>query len=256
VGPPVDVAPAEADVASAEFSLIQAENAAALARARLKQEMGVPPTYNLRTAPPQFTALETPLAPLQTDLDLALQCRSELFSVRNAIAASRQALQVAKALEYGAIALTAQYSRGIAGPDDESSWLVLLSASGFLFDGGARAANTATARADLRTLQAQEQQLANAIGLEVESARLDVETARESVQAAEKAVVSAEAQLAAAQGKYKAGVGIFVEILDAQETVTRARTNLVRARYDLQTALVALRRATGQLQAAPPAEET
>jgi len=245
-GAPVDVAPAEADAALAEFSLLQAENDAALAKAQLKREMGVPATYNLRLAPSRLAAPERPLPPLADDLRQALHCRPEAISLRNAICAGEQDLRAAKAREYGVIAVSAQYDRGVAGPDDEDSWLALLSASAFLFDGGGRAAATKIARANLRTLQAQERQLANAIGLEVESARLEVETARKSVQSGEKAVTSAEAQLAAAEGKYKAGVGIFVEILDAQKAVARARTDLVRARYDLQTALVALRRAMGE----------
>ena len=246
-GAPVDVAPAEADVANAEFSVLQAENDAALAKAQLKREMGVSPTYNLRVAPPESAVEVAPLAPLSDDLKLALQGRPELLAARDSIAASQQELHVAKTLEYGTIAVTGQYDRGLTGPSDETSWLAVVSATAFLFDGGGRAANTQAARANLCTVQAQEQQLVNAIGLEVESARLDVETARKSAQSAQKAVTSAQAQLAAAEGKYKEGVGIFVEILDAQQTVARARTNSVRARYDLQTALVALRRATGQL---------
>jgi len=246
-GAPVDVAPAEANAADAEFSELQAENDAALAKAQLKREMGVSPTYNLRVAPPESGAEAAPLASLSDDLKVALQCRPELLSVRNSVAASQQELQVAKTLEYGQIDVTAQYNRAISGLGPDWWYSVTASATAFLFDGGGRAASTQAARANLCTLQAQEQQLVNAIGLEVESARLEVETARKSAQSAEKAVTSAEAQLAAAEGKYKEGVGIFVEILDAQQTVARARTNLVRARYDLQTALVALRRATGQL---------
>lgn len=252
-GAPVDIAPAEANVSEAEFSLLQAKNQAALAKAQLKRDMGLPPTYDLRLAPPEVkdgAALQTSL---EEDLARAFQCRPELISLRHSIAASQQQLRVANLVEHGTVAVSAQYDRGVAGPGDETSWTAFLSASAFLFDGGARAADTAAARANLCTLQAQEQELLNTIGLEVESARLDVATARHSIQSAEKTVTSAEAQLAAAEGKYQAGVGIFVEILDAQQTLARARTNLVRAHYDLQTALVALRKATGDLtlEAAP-----
>jgi len=67
-------------------------------------------------------------------------------------------------------------------------------------------------------------------------------------------VAAAEAQLAAAEGKYREGLGIFVEILDAQNTVARARTNQVQARYTHQTALVALKKALGQLVPDPSDE--
>jgi outer membrane protein TolC len=110
-----------------------------------------------------------------------------------------------------------------------------------------------TARANLATLQAQEQQTANQVALDVETAQLDLDTARKSVATAEKAVTSAQAQLSAAEGKYQRGVGIFVEVLDAQRTLAQARTNQVQAQYDYQTALVALQHAMGQL-ALPPGQ--
>lgn len=245
--PRVDIAPAEAEVAEAEFALLQAKNDAALGRARLKNEMGLPPTYELRLAPPQASAPGEELPTLPDALQAAGEHRPELLAVRSAIRASEQNLRLAKALETGAIGLSAQYERGLTGPKEGVSWSAVLSATAFLFDPGSRRAGVASARAARDSLRAQEQQLVNAIGLEVESALLQIETARKSVQAAEKAVTSAEAQLAAAEGKYREGVGIFVEILDAQKAVTRARTNHVQASYNCDSALVALRRAMGQL---------
>lgn len=244
---PVDLMPAAAEVAEAEYGLLQAENGAALDRARLKKEIGLPPTYDLRLASPaEAPAAEAPPA-LAEALQSAAARRPELAALRHALAATEESLRLTRALERGVIALSAQYERGLAGPREGTSWAAVLSATTYLFDGGARRAEVDSARAELESLRAQRREALNAIGLEVESALLEADTARKSVEAATKAVASAEAQLAAAEGKYREGVGVFVEVLDAQRTLTRARTNLVQAQYRHQTSLVALRKATGEL---------
>jgi outer membrane protein len=245
--PPVDVAPAEANVAAAELALLRAGNDADIAKARLKREMGVPPTYRLRLAQPAAEEREEALPSVEDALEVALESRPELAAIRHSLAASEQNLRLANIFETGFITLSAQYERGITGPREGTSWSAIASFTGFLFDPGERRADVESARAALRSLQAQEQDLVNTVGLEVETALLNAETARQSIEAAAKAVASAAAQLAAAEGKYREGVGIFVEILDAQESVARARTNRVQAIYGYQTALVALKRSMGLL---------
>jgi outer membrane protein len=245
--PPVDVAPAEAGVAAAELAVLRARNDADIAKARLKREMGVPPTYRLQLAQPAPEEREEALPSVEAALEVALESRPELAAMRHSLAASEQDLRQANIFETGIITLSAQYERGITGPREGTSWSAIASFTGFLFDPGDRRANVESAHANLRSLQAREQDLVNTVGLEVETALLGAETARQSIEAAAKAVDSAGAQLAAAEGKYREGVGIFVEILDAQETVARARTNRVQAIYGYQTALVALKRAMGLL---------
>ena len=241
--PPIDVAPAEADVADAEFSLLQARNNADLAKAQLKQEVGLPAEYRLRLARPDSDDLERPLPTLDQALGKALYRRAELSGMASSVAAAEDSLLLARAMAGMAFTLSAQYQRGLQGPQEGASWAATLAVQVPLFDAGARKAEVMSARANLETVRAQAQQVVNAISTEVESAVLNAETARQSVRAAEKAVTSAHAQLAAAEGKYREGVGIFVEVLDAQRAVTRARTNHVRAIYDYQSSLVSLRRA-------------
>ena len=252
-GAPVDVAPAEADVANAEFSLLQSENSSALAKARLKNGIGLPATYDLRLAEPRPPSGSEAVPALAEGVRAALHARSEMVSMRDSINAARQQLHAAEIQRNGTLALSGQYDRGIAGPQKGASWSAVVSVSGLLFDAGAREADVITARANLATLQAQEQQTANQVALDVETARLDLDTARKSGETAEKAVTSAQAQLSAAEGKYQRGVGIFVEVLDAQRTLAQARTNQVQAQYDYQTALVALQHAMGRL-ALPPGQ--
>ena len=244
---PVDIAPAEANTADAEFTLLQVRNNAGVATAQLKRGIGISPTYRIQLARPGPEEAQAAAPSLGEALALALANRPELAATRHSVAAGEDGLRLARAVQGAVVSLSAQYDRGIQGPQEGTSWAAVVSASAFLFDGGARAADTKAASANLESLRGQEQQLVNGIGLEIESALLNAETARESVQAAQKAVASAELQLAGAEAKYREGVGIFVEILDAQQAVTRARTNHVRARYDYQTALVSLKRATGKL---------
>lgn len=252
---PADIAPAEADVADAEFSLLQAENNADLAKAQLKQAMGLPPAYSLQLSRDSLLPPESPLPDLDQALETALSRRPDLASIRASIAAAEDGLRFSRAMSGPALSLTAQYDRGLQGPQEGTSWAAALSAQVPLFDGGARAADVKTARANLAMARAQAQQLINSIGAEVETALLNAQTARQSIRAAQKSVTAAESQLAAAEGKYRAGVGIFVEILDAQRALVSARTHRVQAAYDYRSALAALRRAMG-LPILPPAEES
>jgi outer membrane protein TolC len=251
----VDLLPAQANAAEAEFALIQAQSQAGLAKARLKNTMGLPQTYDLRLARAELRVEEAPVPSFDEALSLSLERRPEVIALREAVASSEYAVRLAETTEDAVISLSAQYERGITGPREGESWSVVASVNAFLFDGGARKADADAARSGLRSIKAQQQQLVNGVSLEVESALLDVHTARESLDAAEKTVASAEAQLAAEEEKYREGRGIFVEILDAQATATRARTNRVRAMYDYQTAVLALRKAQGTLEPGAGGEE-
>jgi outer membrane protein TolC len=251
----VDLLPAQANAAEAEFALIQAQNSSGLAKAQMRNAMGLPQTYDLRLARSEAGAEEAPVPSFDEALSLSLERRPEVIALREAVAGSEYAVRLAEKTKDAVISLSAQYESGITGPREGESWSVVASVSGFLFDGGARQADADAARSGLRSIKAQEQQLVNAVGLEVESALLDVQTARQSLAAAEKTVASAEAQLAAAEEKYRGGRGIFVEILDAQATATRARTNRVSAMYDWQTAVLALRKAQGTLEPGVGGEE-
>lgn len=244
---PVDVLPAEASVANAEFALLQARNQADIAKAQLKSEMGVPPTYPLRLAPPLESTAHTAVPTLTDALRLAMDNRPEMASMNETVLAAEQSVRRSEVTENGVLSLWTQYNRGISGPQEGESWSVVASATAFLFDGGARRAAVDAARASLRSVQARRQQVVNGIGLEVESALLNVQTAAESMESAEMGVGSAEAQLAAAEAKYREGVGIFVEILDAEEAVARARSNRVQSVYNHQTAVVEMRKALGLL---------
>jgi outer membrane protein TolC len=210
--------------------------------------MGVPPTFGLELAPPGPVVGEA--APsLEAALELARANRPEVRAARASVGVAEQGLSLSRKLELGTLQLSADYDIGLRGPkEDADAWAVVLTATGFLFDGGARRARVEQSRSQLESLRAQEQEALNTIGLEVESAGLDLETAAKSVEASAKSVASAEAQLAAARGKYREGVGIFVEILDAERAVVRARTSQVNAVYQYQTALLALKRATGTLE--------
>lgn len=244
--PPVDVAPAEAETAAAEFELLQARNEAALARARLKREIGLPPTYDLRLAEAGHP-VPTPEPTLEEALETAYGRRPELAQVRAGIAAAQAGLRVTEATGRGVVTVAAEYVRGLSGPREGEAWAATVAGTAFLFDGGGRRAETEGARARVDLLRAQEEQVWAAVGLEVESALLRVRTARESVVASGKAVESAQARVRAARGKYEAGVGIFVEILDAEQALTRARTNRIAALYEQEMARVELLRAMGLL---------
>ena len=162
---PVDVAPAEADVAGAEFALLQSKNNADLAKAQLKMEMGVPPTYRLRLAQPEKEGNGLTIPTLEECLALAREERPELAAMREDVAAGEESVRLAKLRQWGSLALWAEYDIGIAGPmRGTETWAAVVSVAGVLFDDGSRQADVEAARAGVESLKAQEQQLINSIG--------------------------------------------------------------------------------------------
>lgn len=246
MGARVDIVPAEADVAEAELELIQAENNAKLSRARLKNEMGVAPTYSISLAD-SFAPGKSALPGLEEALSVAYEKRPEVASGKASLQASLRGLALAKSREGPVISVGGQYDEGLSGSGRRTAWNFTASAQVFVFDGGARKSDVEASKASLRGAEAQQQELVNGIGLEVETARLAVETANKSIEAAGKSLERAQAQLAAAEGKYREGVGIYLEVTDAQSALTRAEINRVQAILDHQKALVSYQRALGTL---------
>lgn len=154
---PVDLIPAEATSAEAEFTLLQTENAADLAKARLKNTIGLPASYRLRLARPEPGPSEGGVPPFEEALSLALEQRPEIIALGESIAGTEYGVRLAEATENAVLSVSAQYERGITGPREGESWSVIASVTAFLFDGGIRDANVAAARSRLRSLRAQEQ---------------------------------------------------------------------------------------------------
>jgi outer membrane protein len=102
------------------------------------------------------------------------------------------------------------------------------------------------ARASATALDAQLEQLRQAVRVEVEQARLGVRASQASLVASEEAVQAAREQLALAEGRYQTGVGSVLELADAQVALTTTLGQRVQAEFQLAAARSQLLQALGR----------
>lgn len=236
---------AEAELAEARRGLASAENGRDKAVLDLLEAMGAPMDRPVTLA----DSLESvPARPtLEDSLAAADARRGELQAARRRLQARRgDADSAAGALRpqvYGFAMGDAFSPRDAMGRQSGFTYGLVVSLP--LLDGGARAADAASARAGVARAEADVARVRLRVEKEVRQAWLDLGTADANL-------TSAEAELAAAQAAYdvvalrfETGKSILVEQLDALASLTRARSNRAMALYDVRLALARLDRAIG-----------
>lgn len=241
--PKIDVTKAEVDLGNAQLALVEAESGVQVAQAALLNAMGVDSMgpFEVRMAErrlPDAAEDDVEALALENRQDYAaadLRARAGMAEVRSAARSSSPSLS-----------LRGGYS---AGGEDISSlrseWSTGLSLTVPVVDGGATAARTEAARAQVKSLEAAREALRQNILLEVRKAVLNVRNARERIRIAGLTVAQAEENYSLAEGRYRTGVGDSLALSDALLALTDARLSVYQARYDLQVAQFALESATG-----------
>jgi outer membrane protein len=101
------------------------------------------------------------------------------------------------------------------------------------------------AGAGVRSAQARERELDEAITTEVADAYSDLNAAKSRLSSADTLVDQAREALALAQSRYANGVITNFELLDAQSSLRAAELSRLQARYDCVLARQAVARAAG-----------
>ncbi len=245
--PRIDLVQAQSDVESARLSLVNTENAYAVARAQLAQAMGL-------EVPADFEVSDQGLAPVAEEgaasadlFRLAIANRAELKAQAALTRSQEQTLRAVK----GAYGPTLSVSTGIAesGPAPDSlswSWNAQATLNWNLFQGGLTRAQVAEAHANLDSVTLQTASLRQQIFVEVEQARLGVRAAKQALSTADKLVANTRERLNLAEGRYQVGAGSILELADAQLALTTAQAQRVQADYMLSAARAALTKALGR----------
>jgi len=244
VAPRFDVTQAQVQVSTAELDLVTARNNVVLGQDTLLTAMGVnePFDFLLVDAPDHRLVTITDESVLQQ----AYLARSELHSLRaQQQAATRQISSLQKQM-LPSLSGNAQYNwTGREYPLQEG-WILGVLLTVPLFDDILTIAQVSEAQANLRSLEAQEDDLEQQITLEVRRSLLEVRRAEQSIRVTEQTVVQARENLDLAEGRYSAGVGNIIEVTDAQVSFSAARANAIQAVYSHKIALAQLERALGR----------
>lgn len=245
--PPIDRAQGRSEVAQARLQLIEAENAYALAKARLKQAMGVEDDRDFEVADESLPAVPgEERAPAEL-LAEALRRRPELLSLEQQRRGAELTGRAARGRYWPSLTISTALSD--AGTELDAlawNWNAQAGVSWPLFEGGLVAAQAREAQANVAALVAQRAALHQQVRVALEQARLGVAAAKASLHAAREALELARQRLVLAEGRYETGAGNILELSDAQVGLTQAAAQVVQADHALALARAQLLQALGR----------
>lgn len=252
-----DVLQAQANLASAQITLLQDQNLIKTASASLKNSMGVESnavvqpvalatgTSSDLAAPPESGAEKT----LDQYVEEAYDSRPDLKEQQAAV--SSQDLSVKSARLNAGLQVNGTYNytytpfNDIGARGTGSSLYATFSYP--LFDGG-------SSRATVRVAQAQRDAVKDQLEQDRQNVRLGVETyftqrseALQRTHLAQIAIQAAQTNYDAAVASRKAGVATILDVTTAQATLTTTQNQYVGAVYDFYIADANLKRATGTI---------
>jgi outer membrane protein len=246
--PPIDLAQARADVASAKLSVLRAQNAYAGAKAALSRAMGVSTGADFEVSSELPPPEEGESAGVEGLVERAEKERPDFLALRTQVMAEETTLRAIKG-QYGP-------SLSAIGSADESGFDVTglvgnvsvgLNLTWPIFQGGLTNSRVDESHALLRGISAQVDALREDLRLALTQAILSVEAAQAELVTADDLVRLAQDRLTLAEGRYETGVGNTIELGDAQLALRDAQSQRVTAEYDLAIARAQLRHSLGRL---------
>lgn len=241
----VDVLRSEVELADAQQTLIQAENAYHIAEATLNKIVGLPMDTTLKLQDSmQYTPYDNDM---KYCLDYAAEHRPDIEQARQNVEAAKGALKVARSGYMPQVSASASQNWNDTNwPGDENgNWSVGVGVSMNIFDTGVTLSKIHGAEADLAKAEESYRDAVDSIMLEVRSTYLNLREAEKRIKTTEVAVAKAEEDYHIAQVRYMAGVGTNTDVLDAQVALTDAQNNYVQSLYDYNTSKTSLETAIG-----------
>jgi len=232
---------AEVDVANARVSLIQSQNAVALARVSLNTAMGV--AINSPTEVKDILAYEPYSVDKDTLVTEALRRRPEYLQIKAQADSAEATVRQKFRNFFPNIVGSGTYGSSRADMNEIYSYGVQLTWS--IFDGGNMIAQYKEAKASLDAVQARVRDTQLSIWQDVQQSYLNIVATEQQIGAAQKAVDSAQENFRLSQGRFDAGVGTIIELTDAQVALTQAQSNEAQALANYRIAIAQLDRAVG-----------
>jgi outer membrane protein len=249
---PVDVLRLEAERASVEQQILQAETSALGARRRLALLLGLPDGSELVLADIDTTPPDLPW----TEDEAVARARRDRADARVAEANSHAAelgVDVARSSYFPAISLQAIYSHAINAASFGStadSAFVGVSLDWNLWDWGKRGAEVAGSRAVSRQARLAQVALSEQISVDARTRWQAARTARATLDVTARGLAAAAEAQRLQAARFKHGAVTTVELIDAESALANAKSQAAIARYQYLVAWMALTRAVGALPAA------
>jgi len=249
----LDMLQAESDLATAEQSLLAAENAVRIQTAQLNTLLNLPLDQETDYVG-ELTYIPFSLS-LDACLEAAYRKRPDLAMGIKSVQMAEKSVMIAASPLYPQVQAQVTDTKAGNQPDlrlkdmsgrttpDTSQWT--LSASLQAWDSGSTIFATRAARETVRKLQADLAKLRLDAGAQVKTAYLNIQDAAKRIAVARTAVDASQEGYRSAVALYQEQVGTNTEVLDAQYRLSTAETDLTQALTDYQSALADLYAAIG-----------
>ena len=247
--PQFDVLKAQTDLANAQVNLISANNNVRISKLQLENVLNqkLPDDVSLED---NLEVNQRDSVDVNTAIETAMKNRPEIISSKFLVEADRSLVTSAWTANLPLINATGGYNWKSYSIDQTfpNSWNVGLNISVPIFQGFALDAGIDQAKANLKTSEATNEALIQAVVLDVQQQYSSLQEARERISATKALETQAEETLKLAEGRYKEKVGSAVEVTDARVVYYNAQTSYIQSLYDYQVAFVKLRRSMGILK--------
>ena len=248
--PKNDLLHAEVELANGKQSLIRAQNAVELAKARfntiLKQKIFTPiEVVDILTYHPLNQSFEECLT-------IAQQQRPELKISALRAQQAGMLVRVAQSDYLPNLSVVGNYSRygdnpSVAGSDfkDAESWYLMAVASWNFWEWGKTKFRVDASRARENQAIGTARELSDQITLEIKNAYLILQETEKQIAVWQQVIEQAEENFRISEERYKERVATSTEVLDAQTLLTKAKSEYANALGDYNISYAKLQRAMG-----------
>lgn len=241
-----DVLQAQVALSDAQQRLISAKNNVINTRAAFNKLLGIPVDYPTRLQ--EETGIALPVWDQQRATALALKERDDLQAAKRRVLQGEKGVTEARAGFFPRLFVQAghTYQQNDMTIHD-SQYFAILGLQWNLFAGLDTRAQLAQAHQRVQQLVVQQQDLAQQVRLEVQTAYLGLKETAERIEATRDAVAQGEENLRLNEERYQEQVGTATDVIDAQTLLTKARVNYLNAIFDHQIAKAQMLRAVGRI---------
>jgi outer membrane protein len=238
---------AEGELSGSKSEMVNAGNAVNLTRAVLVRLTGIGPDFTLK----ELTVEDRELPELKSLMESAYSNRSDLKSYDYMKKLASQQKSYAVGAYFPNITLTGLYQRTDQSPGDlnrvPESQSLGASVNFPLFLGGYRKADVDEAKAKYRQAEYLYEDMKKTIAVEVETAWLEVKAQKQAIGYLSDQVAFAKNNYYSVSRQFEVGLANSIDLLDANTLLLTSERRLTNETYALQTALLRLKRATGEL---------
>jgi outer membrane protein TolC len=241
----IDVLRAEVQLSTERQRATAARNELEKTKLQLARVIGLPPgqTFTLSDTLPQVPA---PEMSVEQALARAYASRPDYLAAQARVRAAEAARRAVVGEYLPSLRVNADYGRiGLTPGEAEGTYAVAGIVNIPVFNGGRTRGRLIQADAELRSRQAELDDLRASIDVEVRSSFLDLEATSEQLQVATRSRDLAAQQLTQARDRFAAGVASNIEVVQAQEAVATSSEQYISALYGFNSAKAALARDLG-----------